>query len=479
MLFRSIKAIHFGKQEKVGAIVKHFSSEEVLLSERWVELPYQDTIPWNVEEVNVICDNGYEESYFITTQEIPIALHLTQENNKILIKSENPAQVPFLYTIKRNNRTIANGYGNELHREWLVRGQQIYSVKHNYLYGDFLYEVPISIESYIEVSSNKLSVHVQSAKRVTPGSKGEIQFTVTDTKGDGVKHADITACGVNAQLKSNVAPTFFLENKGVEPDGWYQDQYTYLELEDFFATFSLQEFMPELLDKEQEENLDFLYPSGVSIKQHVTNDSTTWIWAHVVENGVYKEPILFWIDNLLFATNIFGNSSREQFQITPGLHNLRFLIPGRMVEVENVPIEAGQRNLIIVNGNAEKSETIVPNSALPITTHSERNFIKSFFDLEQSEIEQVMSHFIEIKGAMGYIYLPHSDERFYLPIAIEYAGQYYHVNPYEKGYSEYKRNRDIDSYLVGPFPHLGRDHSEDLEITIYSDTIAIDRKSVV
>ena len=203
----TINELHKGEPQQTQAAIKVFGENEETISENAVTLPYKLTVPWFASDIEVTTNNskGYFSPEDVKDEQLGYQFY--RRNDSVFLKVENPANIPFWYTVRKKNNEIAKGYTTQLNYSVKDNGKEGYSMQLSYLFGK-----ERQIEEKLPFVRKNMSIDVSTPTTVYPGQKTNVTVSVTDKKGKPVENADITAYSFTSKFSDYSMP--YLAIKG-------------------------------------------------------------------------------------------------------------------------------------------------------------------------------------------------------------------------------------------------------------------------
>lgn len=427
-----------------GGCEIRFYTPDNLLSHASLQLPGQIAMPWNATRIHVTtphCTKTFEvqqiENYF----DHQLDYDFYRRNDSIGLTVDNPAELPFWYSIYRKNKVIASGYGTQLNFRLPNAGEEGYAFSLNYLFG----ATSRSMEDKLPYYNPNLQIDVTTPQRITPGQTVPVQVALRDRKGLPVADADVTAFAYTSKFNAGaigwVTPSGIYREAHPAPDTRYNDYGNNLESASAPLTWGRWR---DVMALDTIEYYLFLYPKHhYSITENSTHDQTL-VAPFVVEEGNVLDVAMLWIDNVLHYTNCAGQENPYVFAVTPGVHTFRFRTPQYEVEVDNVLIREGKKNIFSFNvKHADPAYACHPEMPRIRTTEVPRKK-KGYFS--EDEIRVLTDNMILVNDLGTRIAFRNSWDNLKLPQWLKGGERLY---PLEGGGV---RGRWGNSLLVGPFP---------------------------
>lgn len=448
----SIKELYLGKsQQALAKIIISGENDECLYNDS-VMLPHTLAIPWNAGDVAVATKNT-KDYYFSDdiAEGHQLGYKFYRSNDSIYLKVDNPAKIPFWYTIRKMKKEIGRGYTTQLNYSIKDTGEDGYSMQLSYLFGG----KSQSIEGLLPFAKKNMTLDVTTPTTVYPGQTTNVQISVTDKKGKPVKDADITAYSFTSKFKNYSMPNIPIRGKARYAKQFYNTRYEMDDDSYYNSKSSLTwKKWAGAIALDTVEYYKFLYPETYYVYKEQSSNGKTQISPFVVIDGEVQGVHMLWIDERLYYTNQSQHQDIYTFEIDPGKHSLRFRTHNREILVLNFYIEEGKKN--ILSFNAGKPYTKIPyedSMQVPFVLTSRLLDKKEQGYLSDKEVSELSSHLITIDNNFGETELPNVRQRIEIPGYINTGNTPYYLNYTNR--STYDRTLNIQvktPILAGPFP---------------------------
>ena len=272
-----------------------------------------------------------------------------------------------------------------------------------------------------------------------------------DGKGKPITNTDITAYSYTSKFKSHGMPNLPVYSNVIKANsGAITDYSSLFQNRKVKKKSTINSTWISRLGLDSIEYYKFLLPEYYYQYNVPTADSSTMVVPYVVVDGEIKNSYLIWIDNIL---HYFANSDQQEvysFNVNDGLHNIRFRLNDRIVELVNVPIKKGHRNYFSFNGALDSFQ--VKESPLKATLKMRREMMDKnrINQLDKDELYKLSKELIQIDPNYQYLQLPNKSTLFHYPVYLETSKTNYYINPPKLNYRGY--NFNSDNVTIGPFP---------------------------
>lgn len=424
-----------------GGCEIRFDTPDNILSHASLQLPGQIAVPWNATRIHVTtphCTKTFDVEKIENYSDHQLDYDFYRRNDSIGLTVDNPAGLPFWYSIYRKNKVIASGYGTQLNFRLPNAGEEGYAFSLNYLFG----ATSRSLNGTLPYYNPNLQIDVITPQRVTPGQTVPVQVALRDRKGLPVADADVTAFAYTSKFNAGaigwITPSGIYREAQPAPDTRYNDYGNNQESVSAPLTWGRWR---DVMALDTIEYYLFLYPEHhYSIAENSKHDQTL-VAPFVVEEGNVLDVAMLWIDDVLHYSSCAGQENPYVFAVTPGVHTFRFRTPQYEVEVDNVLIREGKKNIFSFNvKHADPAYANHPEMPRIRTTEVPRKK-KGYFSEE--EIRVLTNNLILVNDLGTRIAFRNSWDNLKLPQWLKGG---------ERLYPLASENVRGNALLVGPFP---------------------------
>lgn len=455
----TIKELHLGKSQPARAEVIISGENDECLYKDSVMLPHTLAVPWLAADVSVKTKNTVGYHFNDDVKDNQLAYRFYRSNDSIYLEVNNPANIPFWYTIRKMKKEIAKGYVTQLNYANKAAGENGYSMQLSYLFG----EESKVIEEELPFIQKNITIDVTTPTTVYPGQKTNVQVAVSDKKGKPVKDVDITAYSFTSKFKDYSMPRITIGGKAKQAkrprmagyemdDDMLYNKTSHLTKERWMNAMALDTI----------EYYKFLYPDTYYVHTMASQNRKAQISPFVVVDGEVQGIYMLWIDGRLYYSNQSDQLGIYTFEVELGKHDLRFRTYNREVVVSNFYLDDREKH--IISFNAGKPHTEIPNKnprRLPLIITSRLLDKKERIYLSDKEEHELRSQLITVNNNFGEIELPNIHQRIEIPGYIKTGNTLYYLNHTNKSlYNRTLRAEVKTPILAGPFPK--RNYSEGL-----------------
>ncbi|MEG2181347.1 MAG: alpha-2-macroglobulin family protein, partial [Bacteroidales bacterium] len=438
----TLSQYHNEMSQTVNCDIRFFTDANAILSTS-LQLPGRIAVPWNATHVEVKtsqCERTFTINEVDGIHNDPIVCDFYRRNDSIGLDVDNPAGLPFWYSIRRKGKEIASGYGKHLNYRTVDTGEEGYAMSLNYFFAGNNRQ----INRELPYLNPNLQMEVVTKQTVMPGQTVPIQVALRDRKGLPVVDADVTAFAYTSKFKAghlnNIAVPGIFRQATPPTTTWYRER------SDMYDTNSAPLSWGRWRDVMALDTIEyylFLYPDHhYSITENSKNDQTL-VAPFVVEEGNVLDVAMLWIDDVLHYANCAEQENPYVFAVTPGVHAFRFRTPQYEVEVDNVLIREGKKNIFSFNvKHADPAYANHPEMPRIRTTEVSRKK-KGYFSEE--EIRVLTDNMILVNDLGSNIIFPNNWNDLKLPQWLKGGDRFYYID----GIAGKRR---YGSVLVGPFP---------------------------
>jgi len=463
----TINELHKGEPQQTQAKITVSGENDESITDTIVTLPYQLALPWFAADVSVETKNTKDIYWLDGAEEEQLGYKFYRRNDSIYLKVENPANIPFWYTIRKKNKEITKGYTTQLDYSAKDNGKEGYGLQLSYFFGK-----ERNIEEMLPMIQKNISIDVSTPTVVYPGQKANVTISVTDKKGEPVENADITAYAFTSKFENYSTPNFAIkgtaryakkfQNAHYEPNkGGFYDQKSRLTWERWKQTMSLDSI----------EYYKFLYPDIFYTYEEPSADGTTQIAPYIVIDGALQGVHMLWIDNRLHYVKQAQQLDNYLFRVSSGKHNLRFRTHNREVSVFNVMIKEGTKTILSFDaGIPFIRKNIYEGSITPFALASKPLKKKERGILSKKEMDYLATQLITVDNNFGSIIFPKANKYLDLPAYINTGNTNYYLDPVQRTTYNYTLRANVNTpILVGPFPYRNAMNGLSDIATLYVD----------
>lgn len=416
------------------------AKSEILQSDS-ITLPHSLSVPWFAQSIYTKTQDT--ENEYIIKNINPISADFYRKNDSIHLDVDNPAEIPFWYTIRRKNKDIAKGYTTKLNYATKDNGKDGYNMQIHYLLGGVNKSIPLSLPHV----DKALSMEVNTPDTIYPGQKTSVEISLKNKKGNPVPDADVTAYAYTSKFQERMpyvpvqwdiktAKQFYTKSIGISDD-WISNFEAKLTWDRWSKSLNLDSI----------EYYKFLYPNqGYYERKEPTADKSTLIAPFVVIDGEVQGVQMLWIDDRLYYYKEAEQQERYVFEVSPGKHKLRFRTYDREINVYNVEVKEGEKHILSFDASKSEFYPIVRITS-EMMDKERRGFLS--FD-EKKELENQL---ITINSYFGRVIFPNNRYSIEMPGYIKAGNTLYYVNHSRN--MRYNPSLNVmvaDPILVGPFP---------------------------
>lgn len=448
----TIKELYLGESQQALAKITISGENDECLYNDSVMLPHTLAIPWNAGDVAVATKNT-KDYYFSDdiAEGNQLGYKFYRSNDSIYLKVNNPAKIPFWYTIRKMKKEIGAGYTRQLNYSIKDTEEDGYSMQLSYLFGG----KGKSIEGLLPFARKNITMNVTTPTSVYPGQTANVQISVTDKRGKPVKDADITAYSFTSKFKNYSMPNIPIGGKARYAKQFYNTRYEMDDDSYYNRKSSLTwKRWASAIALDTVEYYKFLYPETYYVYKEQSTNGKTQLSPFVVIDGEVQGVHMLWIDERLYYTNQSQHQNIYTFEIDSGKHSLRFRTHNREILALNFYIEEGKKN--IMSFNAGRSYTKIPyedSRLTPFVLTSRLLEKKEQGYLSDKEVSELSSQLITIDNNFGETELPNVRQRIEIPGSINTGNTLYYLNYTNRSTYDRILNAQVKvPVLAGPFP---------------------------
>jgi alpha-2-macroglobulin len=163
-----------------------------------VELPYAEKINPGIYQYKLIC-KGLSETLRPELWDAGISLKEERSHEEVMLRVNNPRNIPFAWFLYKNDKEVANGEGTEFYLKEPASSNDNYLLSIHYLWAGKM--------SWLRQNSvfqpGQLTIEVDQPERVFPGQKATIEIDVKDAWGKPATDLDLTAFAWTKKFNEN------------------------------------------------------------------------------------------------------------------------------------------------------------------------------------------------------------------------------------------------------------------------------------
>ena len=456
----SDKGISIGSTAVIRAFIKTDEGGVYEVSQDKATLPYTAPVPWYITDYEVTTDDNSETIELFNETQEQIACDVRYADGSANLNIDNPAGIPFRYTIKRNNRILKKGIGSDTAAVYsiTVGKKDTYSAQVSYMFGGRKRH----IDRNIAYSRRNISMEVSTPGVVYPGQTATVNVAVRDYRNRPVRNADITAFGftskfdvrdVNLPIYKKFRAAAGFRNTIYDGNPATHDDSGSLDPAVWGGRLGLDSV----------EYYKFAYPRPFYAATLPTPYGTTEIAPFVMLDGEPCPIHVLYVDGeprYFSKADVRGVYS---FNVRPGSRNIMLRTYDRIITISGFHVEPECKNIISLSGEAE-SRQVSYNGSLPANIYVQKLDKKHRGKLSDPEVEALVQTMITVKDYSANLDVDRATYK--LPYYITTPVSTYLME--SDGYYHGKR-----SYLVGPFPLGGYDGFRHREASLYIDSMRI------
>ncbi len=275
------------------------------------------------------------------------------EADTVKVKIEGEDGGAFNYMIYCGKELVAEGCDTAFAMTERVRRREDYTVRVSYISDGNMYN-SVTVARY---DRERLYVDVEKADEVAPGDSAEVVIRVRDVSGRPVAGADITAMAVTAKFGD-------AWGRGVMPKAWDEGDDVWQPPFNGYAyrlsAMRTGDVDAEVMARYALGGLDyyrFMYPERAVAEHRVpTADGSAQIAPYVVKEGRIVPTAYVMIDWQPVWAGWATERQPYSFAVKEGKHTVAVRTADKMVAVKNVTVSKGEKLMLAINAEGEKTE---------------------------------------------------------------------------------------------------------------------------
>lgn len=397
-----------GKSIPANATLYTYAASEQLIKEEEVKLPLTIRMNPFSKFYEIERDSLYEDFHPVQTQNT-ISCRSLRTRDSVMIQVVNPQHLSFWYTIFAGNKIIRRGYADSLQFVDRVRTPKNYFISLQYIYNNTSRQ-----ENYaVPFKDKALNIQVDQPGQVYPGQPVKVDIAVTDTDGNPVPGADVTAYAFTKKFNNASAPHIPYLGKTYKGRKSY-NQFYHRELVPDEGTLKLnwQRWSKEM-GLDSIEYYRFLHPDTIYTNTEKIDHNITQIAPFVVLKGELQPVQLLYIDEEPRFFNQAQQLRQYSFEVKPGKHALRIRTPDRLIHLDSIWATEGVKTLLSIN--ADTANKTIRQQKMPDTLTNqekalwskymilmENNFGEKLASLEQNNRFTILNLVGRLNAGRGY-----------------------------------------------------------------------------
>lgn len=434
-----------------------------------ISLPASFKIGHDVQSYDIETKSGYKHS--VNTRKT-LSGRWNIDNDTLRFNIYNPGAFPLWYTIYKGKANIKTGYSTEKHIELAFkRTRRMIAILSNY-FDSYSWRINPYYGTYPYKKDPDLRIKVDTPQEVYPGQRIKVDVAVEDTKGNPVRNADVTAYAFKSSFgdKFPIVPNI-TRSPTVRP---FSRARKYVDLENSNSDSKKLEYdrWKQRLALDSTEYYRFFYPSPVYAYSEPAEQ--THVMPYAIEDGNMLPVYIVYINDIphYFKNRNVKNDTYAIATQQTGNANIRLRTFDREIEINDVYIEPGHKNVISVDAAIAKDSSAVTGNAagkmsyrtvmLPDSLHGK---------LSEAERETLGRGMILLQDLADT--KTEGDKLIWAPFTVAVDNTVYELDPSAiRRYDWKTKTEEKWDYLVGPFPALYDTRSgREAVLEIYSDTI--------
>lgn len=413
-----------------------------------VRLPYSFPLPWYASSIEVTTPFSSRQITPEANEATPVKCILLRENDSVTCKVENPSSIPFWYQIRKGKRDLLKGHSDSLYLKIPDPDKAGYEVSVSYISGGKAHQTGASLPYF----RKNISMDVTASEIVYPGQKTNIRISLKDTKNKPVENADITAFAITSKFNKNIMP-----NLPVQGKAYYARKIKMANLKDKRSVISTSKqlnwgYWKQKIQSDTIEFYKFLYPEKYYKTTAPSVNNTTLLMPFIVKDGEAQGIQLLWIDGVLHYSSITDQIRKNIFEVTPGIHNLKIRTYRNEIDISNVVIDRGVKNIYSFNIGANNWKSESTGEKEPLSLDCRIANKGHYAILSEKELTTLSKELISIENTCHQIELPNSSLQIELPSYVRSGNNYQLLNYIPNRKFPQRTYGKKPSFIAGPFP---------------------------
>lgn len=373
----------------------------------------------------------------------------------------NPRGYAFVYRLWRGDRLIERGYTTDkvLKISKSDNARNMYTAQVDMLTAAGYLTTTRTVNN----TRRDLKLEVETPTTIYPGQTVDVDMTVTDWKGRGVRNADLTAYAYTSKFRNNpIVMPYWRQEDRKTVNVTYPDEYR-SDMLNVVGKLEWDRWKDELKLTDN-EFYEFLHSQYVGLFDENTVDSTTQIAPYVIVDGAIQGTQVVWLNDIPCYFRGADKMQPYSFKVDPDKkYTIRVRTHDRMVEFSGFSPMKGKMNVLSFNGDRLGKPT---TSLVAIDTAYREQFGHTRFivwdsgvkkdSLSTAEHNLLRGSLVSLHRNFGGRYIADGRSRtgFYKQTHIERGGVVYYLPAMaepRRYYRSYESNDGGGNLLFGAF----------------------------
>lgn len=371
-LHDSLITFHFrenGISKEVKATLLYQDQNGLTGQSKEVELPYTEKINPGIYQYKLIC-KGLSETLRPEFWDAGISLKEERSHEEVMLRVNNPRNIPFAWFLYKNDKEVANGEGTEFYLKEPASCNDNYLLSIHYLWAGKM--------SWLRQNSvfqpGQLTIEVNQPERVFPGQKATIEIEVKDAWGKPANDLDLTAFAWTKKFNEN-PPTI---------QGTIHRWHDISTFNTFTAGRQQNKINLYAARKSafwfSEAGLDtmpyfqFRFPGKDFFTTSVETFSGETQFAPFVFRNGWEVPIhVVYVNNKPVYTSLANHARPWSFKGEPGYNHIRIRTRNNEIVIDSLFLETGKKTFFSLDLN--NNQSLTTQKARPRISRSERSLL--------------------------------------------------------------------------------------------------------
>jgi hypothetical protein len=382
-----IRQLVYNRDVNKKFLVKRYTIDYDVLDSHWIETPYKAHLDYTTSKLVLKDNDSIIQTLNIFFNKLEM-VHLIGSKNprEMKISFKYPFKQPVYYRIYKGKDIVKSGCSNQLDFIAIDSSLKTYSILLGHNYNGEIEKNFYRI--YFYPMDKKLNIKANFPTKVYPGQKLNLDFEVTNWKGEPVKDFNLASYGVNNQFKDHinepyidVPEQFKIGVKSEEISGEFKDMKNFdLDLK---SAYTITPRHVETFSLYRNEFYKLLFPkNGMNILEIPKQKSSPEYMVVLSYKGKLHYPKTIKLDNKLQYISHISHIDHSLY-IDTGFHSLTIRGFDKVIHLPKIKFSQHFKYLISINIDScrairNRGEIILTDSLnLYIPTENEQREIES------------------------------------------------------------------------------------------------------
>lgn len=372
-----VEQLYLCKSISKRYLLKYYTERYELIDSQYITTPFHLKLNPSIYSIALLDSTKLVRKINITYNKIEMLKVKGSKNPRdIQISFKYPFQNPVYYRVKRNDKIVLKGYGENLRFVANDSTLDDYSILLSNNYDGEIENNTYRFTFY--ALDKKVNIHTTIPDNAYPGQTLPVEFQVTDWYGKPIPNFNLASYAVNNQFKDKISEPYIdipAKYKLALHTETLSGTYSNLQFSDlrFENSYSISPRHIPLFDLYKNEFYQILYPQKgykiVTTKKHFAYPELT---VTVSYKGKLYFPKYFMLDNQYTAVSNINSQSRYSFITKEGFHSLQIRAFDRLIYIPKIEVKSFTKYNLSISLDSTEAKTLDPHikvtDSLPIMT---------------------------------------------------------------------------------------------------------------